>query len=100
MFLTIASARLPCCAIFSRLPFSVFAKLGYRAPRGKASTFTFANFFVQLIDQLDRKGRKIIDEIERILDLMGDAGGELAEGCELFGLDQAILRGAKFVERF
>ena len=30
---------------------------------------------------------------------MGDAGGELAERSELFGLHQAILRGAQFVER-
>src|SRR5206468_4597277 len=37
-------------------------------------------------------------EIERVLDFVGDAGGELAEGSELFGLDQAILRGAQVIE--
>ena len=30
---------------------------------------------------------------------MRDAGGELAERGEFFGLHQAILRGAQFVER-
>src|SRR5208337_3800257 len=40
----------------------------------------------ELADQLARQGREIIDEIERVLDLVGDAGGELAEGGELFRL--------------
>ena len=30
---------------------------------------------------------------------MGNAGGELAERCKLFGLHQAILRGTQFVQR-
>src|SRR5262249_51230206 len=32
------------------------------------------------------------------LDLVGDAGGELAEGSQLLGLDQAALRGAQVIE--
>ena len=50
-------------------------------------------------DQLARQGRKIVDEIERVLDLVGDAGGELAEGSELLRLDQPVLRLAQVVER-
>ena len=50
----------------------------------------------QFIDELDRDGREIVDEIERVLDLVGDAGGQLAERSEFLGLDQAVLRGAQF----
>ena len=42
---------------------------------------------------------EIVDEIERVLDLVRDAGGELAERGELLGLDQAVLRGAQILER-
>ena len=54
---------------------------------------------VQLVDQFRRQRREVVDEIERVLDLVRDAGGELAERSELFGLHQPILRGAQFVER-
>ena len=54
---------------------------------------------VQFIGQFRRKRREIIDEIERVLDLVGDAGGELTEGGEFLGLHQAVLRGAQFVQR-
>ena len=53
----------------------------------------------KLADQLARQGRKIVDEVERVLDLVGDAGGELAERGELLRLDQAVLRLAQVVER-
>ena len=55
---------------------------------------------IQLVGQLRRYRGKIIDEVERVLDLMRNAGGELAEGSELFGLDQPVLGGAQLVERF
>jgi hypothetical protein len=54
---------------------------------------------VQLVDQLGRQRGEIVDEIERVLDLVRDAGGELAERGELLGLHQAVLRGAQVVER-
>ena len=54
---------------------------------------------VQLVGQFRRQRREIIDEIERVLDLVCDAGGELAERSQLLGLDQAILRGAEVIER-
>ena len=53
---------------------------------------------IQFIGQFRRQRREIIDEIERVLDLVRDARGELAERGELFGLDQAVLRGAQIVE--
>ena len=44
--------------------------------------------------------REIIDEIERVLDLVRDAGGELTKRGEFLRLDQAILRGAQVLQRF
>ena len=53
----------------------------------------------QFVNKLDRDGRKIVDEIERILDLVRDAGGQLSERGQLLGLHQAVLRGAQFFQR-
>jgi hypothetical protein len=53
----------------------------------------------ELADQLARQRRVIVDEIERVLDLMRDARRELAEGGELLRLDEAVLRLAQIVER-
>ena len=55
--------------------------------------------FSELVDELARQGRVIVDEIERVLDLVRDPGGELAEGGELLRLDEAVLRLAQIVER-
>jgi hypothetical protein len=33
----------------------------------------------QFVNKLDRDGRKIVDEIERVLDLVRDPGGQLAK---------------------
>ena len=52
----------------------------------------------QFVDQLNRDGREIIDKIERVLDFVGDAGGELAERREFFCLHQAVLRGAQVLQ--
>ena len=54
-----------------------------------------AKRLAQFVDEFDRDGREIVDEIERVLDLVGDAGGQLTERGELFGLHQAVLRGAQ-----
>ena len=54
---------------------------------------------LQLVDQLARDCREIVDEIERVLDLVCDPGGELAKRGELLRLHQAILRGAQVLER-
>ena len=53
----------------------------------------------QFVDQFDRDGREIVDEIERVLDLVRDAGGQLAERGELLRLDEAVLRGAQILQR-
>ena len=47
---------------------------------------------LQLVEQLDRQAREVVDEVQRVLDLVGDAGGELAERGHLLGLDQVGLR--------
>ena len=39
----------------------------------------------QFVNEFDRDRRKIVDEIERVLDLVCDAGGELTERGELLG---------------
>ena len=50
---------------------------------------------LQFINQFARDRREIIDEIERVLDLVRDTGGELTERGELLRLDQAVLRVAQ-----
>src|SRR5271169_4302522 len=55
--------------------------------------------FLQLIDQLDRESREVVDEIERILDLVRDTGGQLAERGEFLGLNKAVLRGPQILQR-
>ena len=54
---------------------------------------------LQLVDQFGGKRGEVVDEIERIFDFMGDAGGQLTERGELFGLHQPVLRGAQLCER-
>ena len=41
----------------------------------------------QLVHQLARQLGEVVDEIQRVLDLMGDAGGQLAERGHLLGMD-------------
>jgi hypothetical protein len=55
---------------------------------------------LQFTDEVDGERREIVDKIERVLDLVGDAGGHLAERGELLGLNQAVLRGSQFFQRF
>ena len=47
---------------------------------------------LQLVEQFDREPGEVVDEVERVLDLVGDAGGQLAERGHLLGLDQTGLR--------
>src|SRR5262249_58437282 len=56
-----------------------------------------------LTDFINRSGgdrREVVDKIERILDLVRDARGELSERGKLFCLHQPILGGAKILKRF
>ena len=42
---------------------------------------------------------EIVDEVERVLDLVRDAGGQLAERGHLLGLDQLGLRRLQIAQR-
>src|ERR1700675_3171439 len=53
----------------------------------------------QFIDKLDRNRREIVDKIERILDLMGDACSQLPKRGKLLCLDEAILRSPQILQR-
>ena len=59
-----------------------------------------ADRILQLIDELDRKRGEVVDEVQRVLDLVRDAGGQLAKRGELLGLDQPLLRGSELLQRF
>ena len=41
--------------------------------------FHFTQSFLEFIDQFGGHTREVVDEIERVLDLVSDPGGELAE---------------------
>ena len=49
---------------------------------------------IQLIGQFCRQRGEIIDEVERVLDLVRDPSGELTERGQFLGLDKAVLCGA------
>ncbi len=91
-------APLPCCTTFSRLLLTIRVS-------SSISSRAFASIAVDPSSSLSsstssrRQRREIVDEIERVLDFVGDAGRELAEGRKLFGLHQAILRRAQFLQR-
>src|SRR5262245_56472329 len=53
----------------------------------------------QFINQFDRDAGKIVDEIERVLDLVRDTGGKLTKGSELLRLDETVLCGSQVFER-
>ena len=59
----------------------------------------FGKRLPQFVNELDRDSREIVDEIERVFDLVRDAGGQLAERGEFLGLHQAVLRGAQVLQR-
>ena len=54
---------------------------------------------LQFLQQLDRQCGKIVDEVERVLDLVRDAGGQLAERRHFLRLHQAGLRCFQVGER-
>ena len=67
---------------------------------GFSSRLTSLQGFPQLIEQLGGERREIVDEIQRVLDLVRDASGELTERGELLGLHQTILRGPQILQGF
>ena len=54
---------------------------------------------LQLVEQLDRQPGEVVDEIERVLDLVGDPGRQLAERGHLLGLDQTGLGRLQVAQR-
>ncbi len=57
-----------------------------------------ARSLLQFFQQFDRKPGKVVDEVERVLDLVGDAGGQLAERGHLLRLDQPVLSAVQISE--
>src|SRR5690348_2050398 len=55
-----------------------------------------AQSILQLTDQFSRQGRKIVDEIERVLDFMRNSRGQLTERGKLLRLYKPILGDPKF----
>ena len=92
MLLTMPSARLPCSAILSRLPviISIVSSNSARVSSLDPGQHGLSDL-LQLVQQLDREAGEVVDEVQRVLDLVGDAGGELAERGHLLGLDQVGL---------
>ena len=94
------SARLPCSAIFSRLPVSIADDLfdiGARILVERCDAG--GRGLLQLVEQLDRQRREIIDKVQRVLDLVRDPGGQLTERGHLLGVDQVGLRRLQLLVR-
>src|ERR1700676_1462494 len=66
---------------------------------GAAAVVTLLEPDEVVIDQFDRDCREIIDEIEWVLDLVRDTGGELAERGQLLSLHETILCGPQIFQR-
>ena len=76
MFLTIESARSPCCTTLSRLPCNMSA-ISLISARSLLSRLAPRKGLPQFVYEFDRDGRKIVDEIERIFDFVCNAGCQL-----------------------
>jgi hypothetical protein len=50
---------------------------------------------LQFVEQFDREAGEVVDEVKRVFDLVGDAGGQLAERGHLLGLYQPVLGAAQ-----
>src|SRR5829696_2285527 len=53
----------------------------------------------ELIDELQRQGREVVHEIERVFDFMRDPSSQLTERRKLLRLDEPILGGPKLLQR-
>src|SRR4051812_31466472 len=54
---------------------------------------------LELVHQLRGEIGEVVDEVERVLDLVCYARGELPESRQLLGLDESVLRSAQLFER-
>ena len=57
-------------------------------------------FFLQFLQQFFRRLRKVLYEVQRILDFVGNARREFAQGRQFFPHDDLVLRLLKFAQRF
>ena len=100
MFLTMLSARLPCCGDLLQI---ALQRRGQVVDLGAQvvgdGEFVRRHRVVQFVEQIDRQIGEIVDEVERVLDLVRDAGGELAERGHLLRLHQPVLGAAQIGER-
>src|SRR5262245_56479635 len=78
------------------------------APQDVRQLSNFGTYFLvqwalqdalQFVDQLAGDSREIVDKVERVLDLVRYAGGELTERGKLLRLHQAVLRDAQLFQR-
>ena len=96
--MTIKSARRPCWTTLSRLAATVATRSSASCARRRVEG-RLRQDVLQLVQNLARQAGEIVNEIERVLDFVGDAGGELPERGELLRLDQPVLRVAQVLER-
>src|SRR6516165_7928049 len=96
-FLTMESARLPCCTTLSRLSFNVpvSSSIPSRTSPGRATGLSTS--FNSSVNS-DESAAKF-HEVERVLDLVRDASGQLAERGHLLCMDKAHLRGLQIAQR-
>ena len=52
---------------------------------------------LQFVDQLDRDTGEVIHEVERVLDLVGDARRQLTERGQFLRLDKTVLSGSQII---
>src|SRR5215469_2797961 len=99
MLLTMPSARLPCSAILS-----VASQHLDDLVNGGTLVFAERRHYrrrrlPQFQQQLTRQLGEVVDEVERVFDLVGDPGGQLTEGRHLLGMDEAGLRRLELAQR-
>ena len=99
MFLTIASARLPCCTTLSRLPCSVSAisvisalsLLSRCAPPSASRNSSMSS---------TETAEKLLTKLSGFLISCAIPAGQLTERGKFLRLYQAILRGLQILQRF
>src|SRR5262245_56464435 len=98
MFLTMASARLPCCTTLSRLPRSVSIN-SVISLRLFSLTLTSARASCSSVMSSAEIPEKLLTKLSGFLDLVRYARCELTKRGELLRLDQTVLRCAQVLQR-
>ena len=66
---------------------------------GRRAVAGVAEVGLEVLGELDREPGEVVDEVERVLDLVRDAGGELPQRGQLFRLHELVLRLAELGQR-